>query len=45
MMAMIQPHDGTTGEDEALDCLDFTEALLNETYTLPAQINEQVEED
>lgn len=33
-------HDGTTGEDEALDCLDFTEALLTETYTLPAQINE-----
>lgn len=33
-------HDGNTGEDEALDCLDFTEALLTEIYTLPAQINE-----
>ena len=33
-------HDGNTGEDEALDCLDFTEALLKEVYTFPAQINE-----
>lgn len=33
-------HDGNTGEEEALDCLDFTEALLTEIYTLPAQINE-----
>lgn len=33
-------HDGNTGEDEALDCLDFTEALLTEIYTLPSQINE-----
>ena len=33
-------HDGNTGEDEALDCLDFTEALLTEVYTLPEQINE-----
>lgn len=33
-------HDGTTGEDEALDCLDFTEALLTEIYTLPEQIKE-----
>lgn len=33
-------HDGTTGEDEALDCLDFTETLLKEVYTFPAQINE-----
>lgn len=33
-------HDGTTGEDEALDCLDFTEALLTEIYTLPAQIKD-----
>lgn len=32
-------HDGNTGESEALDCLDFTEALLNEIYTLPEQIN------
>lgn len=32
-------HDGNTGEDEALDCLDFTEALLTEIYTLPEQIN------
>lgn len=33
-------HDGNTGEDEALDCLDFTEALLTEVYMLPEQINE-----
>lgn len=33
-------HDGTTGEHEALDCLDFTEALLTEIYTLTEQINE-----
>lgn len=33
-------HDGNTGEDVALDCLDFTEALLKEVYTFPAQINE-----
>ncbi|MFV5312405.1 DUF4145 domain-containing protein [Acinetobacter schindleri] len=33
-------HDGNTGEDEALDCLDFTEALLKEVYTFPAQIQE-----
>lgn len=33
-------HDGNTGEEEALDCLDFTEALLTEIYTLTAQINE-----
>ncbi|MHA3052183.1 DUF4145 domain-containing protein [Acinetobacter sp. ANC 4640] len=33
-------HDGSTGESEALDCLDFTEALLTEVYTLPEQINE-----
>lgn len=32
-------HDGTTGEDEALDCLDFTEALLIEIYTMPEKIN------
>lgn len=33
-------HDGNTGEAEALDCLDFTKALLTEIYTLPEQINE-----
>lgn len=33
-------HDGTTGENEALDCLDFTEALLTEIYTIPEKINE-----
>lgn len=33
-------HDGNTGESEALDCLDFTEALLKEVYTFPAQIQE-----
>lgn len=33
-------HDGNTGEEEALDCLDFTEALLTEIYTLPEQIRE-----
>ncbi|QCO20117.1 DUF4145 domain-containing protein [Acinetobacter cumulans] len=33
-------HDGNTGENEALDCLDFTEALLTEIYTVPEQIKE-----
>ena len=33
-------HDGTTGENEALDCLDFAEALLTEIYTIPEKINE-----